>query len=172
MPISNRYRRFSFPLLVLCPALLRLSHLRQPSPAHSGVYHCFCELSCACASMPTSATQPLYQPVDVSNTAVFHFMETVNTTSSLNLSSYYDLYKWSISNVDTFWDKVWDHVAVIGTRSNHVVDKTALPSTNPPWFGLQLRCSFSPFEFPTGSRVHQSTGPKTCCAVVPEISSR
>ena len=77
----------------------------------------------------------LFTPDDPHGTSrLFRFLREVNERQSVNLESYQDLYQWSISNIDLFWSHVWDHAQVIGNKGNRVVDTTATPAKNPPWF--------------------------------------
>lgn len=81
------------------------------------------------------STTPLYSPDDPHNTTrLFRFLREVNDKYALSLKSYQDLYQWSISNIDLFWSRVWDHTEIIGDRGSQVVDITATPAQNPSWF--------------------------------------
>lgn len=77
----------------------------------------------------------LFSPDDPHNTTrLFRFLREVNDKHRLRLESYQDLFQWSISNIDLFWSRVWDHTEIIGNKGNHVVDTTAKPGENPAWF--------------------------------------
>ncbi|KAF9009054.1 acetoacyl-CoA synthetase [Cyathus striatus] len=78
--------------------------------------------------------EPLYYPENPAQTATFRFLTRANAARGLNLSSYYDLYRWSTEHIDQFWSLVWDETSVIGHKGFHVVDNAASPSSNPPWF--------------------------------------
>jgi acetoacetyl-CoA synthetase len=86
----------------------------------------------------TSASQghqtPLYQPPSPESSRIFKFLRNVNTKYDLSLSSYFDLYKWSCTQLDQFWGTVWDETGVIGHKGNHIVDSSTKPPANPPWF--------------------------------------
>lgn len=41
----------------------------------------------------------------------------MNEREGLKLETYEDLYKWSVQDIDKFWDCVWDETGVIGTKS-------------------------------------------------------
>ncbi|KAF8974552.1 acetoacetyl-CoA synthetase [Flammula alnicola] len=84
----------------------------------------------------TSDESPLFQPsnADVQSSATFRFLRQVNAAHGLNLQSYFDLYKWSTTQLDAFWRMVWDETNVIGEKGSHVVDNAALPPANPVWF--------------------------------------
>ncbi|KAG6814189.1 hypothetical protein H0H92_000866 [Tricholoma furcatifolium] len=79
--------------------------------------------------------QPLYRPSHPETSATFRFLARLNATLGLSLKSYQDLYTWSTTHIDTFWSAVWDETNIIGYKSDHVVDNTANPTLNPPWFG-------------------------------------
>jgi len=58
----------------------------------------------------------------------------MNTKYNLSLASYHDLWKWSTSAIDLFWDAVWDETGIIGYKGSHIIDSSANPSQNVPWF--------------------------------------
>ncbi|KAF5369916.1 hypothetical protein D9758_001032 [Tetrapyrgos nigripes] len=85
--------------------------------------------------MPTTNDSPLFQPTNVLESPTWRFISRMNEKYSLQLASYSDLYEWSTSAVDLFWDAVWDETGVIGHKGTHVVDKFASNlSENVPWF--------------------------------------
>ena len=51
------------------------------------------------------------------------FIKFVNERYGLNLKDYWDLYRWSIEEIPTFQEAVWDFVGVIGERFTKVVDE-------------------------------------------------
>ncbi|GBE79455.1 Malonamoyl-CoA synthetase vrtB [Sparassis crispa] len=77
---------------------------------------------------------PLYQPPSPESSRALRFLRHTNAKHSLSLSSYLDLYNWSIDKIDDFWSEVWDETAVVGDKGAHVVDTTAPPPANPLWF--------------------------------------
>ncbi|KAF8165335.1 acetoacetyl-CoA synthetase [Crassisporium funariophilum] len=77
---------------------------------------------------------PLYQPQCSESSATAHFLNQINSVHGLNLQSYHDLYKWSTTDLESFWGMVWDQTNIIGEKGTHVVDNNALPSANPVWF--------------------------------------
>ncbi|TCD66991.1 hypothetical protein EIP91_000671 [Steccherinum ochraceum] len=79
-------------------------------------------------------SKPLYVPASPQDTRIHKFLQRTNKSRSLSLATYSDLYDWSIDNTDLFWSDVWDDTDVVGLKGNHVVDTTALPPANPPWF--------------------------------------
>ncbi|KDQ64516.1 hypothetical protein JAAARDRAFT_145328 [Jaapia argillacea MUCL 33604] len=82
----------------------------------------------------SDSESPLYSPPLPHLSRSFQFLSDINAHYSLHLSSYHDLYNWSVTKVDQFWSNVWDQTNVIGHKGSHVVDNAALPSQNPAWF--------------------------------------
>lgn len=82
----------------------------------------------------TEVYSQLFFPKSVENTPTHRFEEHVNVKYGLSLGSYADLHSWSTTEFDAFWSEVWDQTDVVGHKGNHVVDKSALPPDNPPWF--------------------------------------
>lgn len=77
---------------------------------------------------------PLYLPSTTFNTATHRFINRINAKYGLSLVNYSQLYEWSTQAIDKFWDSVWDETGVIGFKGNHVVDTSAKPTENVPWF--------------------------------------
>ncbi|KAF1941435.1 acetoacetate-CoA ligase [Clathrospora elynae] len=46
------------------------------------------------------------------STPMYQFLQSVNQTHHLELSSYPELHKWSVENINKFWQRVWDFVGV------------------------------------------------------------
>lgn len=86
---------------------------------------------------------PLYRPINPLDTPTFRFLAQVNSSHNLRLSTYRDLYSWSTAYIDQFWSLVWDFTQIVGHKGDHVVNNSALPSENPPWFDLFLKLLLS-----------------------------
>ncbi|WVR07394.1 acetoacetate-CoA ligase [Kwoniella sp. DSM 27419] len=84
----------------------------------------------------TSQTDPdlLWSPKSTSNTQTSLFREHINALHSLSLTTYEELWQWSISHRAGFWSAVWDWEKVIGDKGTTVVDEAARPADNPRWF--------------------------------------
>ncbi len=70
---------------------------------------------------------------------ITRFMETVNARHSLKLSSYSDLYNWSVNNIPDFWAEVWDFVGIKASKryESIIEDLTKFPGAR--WFpGVRL----------------------------------
>ncbi|THH33618.1 hypothetical protein EUX98_g606 [Antrodiella citrinella] len=79
-------------------------------------------------------SQPLYVPDSPQDSRIHKFIQRTNKARSLSLETYADLYTWSVDHTDIFWGDVWDDTGVLGHKGDHVVDTSALPPANPPWF--------------------------------------
>lgn len=85
-------------------------------------------------NMSPSLDTPLWTPKNPAGSAALRFLASVNITYGLSLNSYHDLYTWSVTHLEQFWSAAWDYTDIIGHKGNHVIDSTALPPSNPPWF--------------------------------------
>ncbi|MAY43020.1 MULTISPECIES: acetoacetate--CoA ligase [unclassified Neptuniibacter] len=81
-------------------------------------------------------TQPLWQPSkkNVEQTHLYHFMQEINQSHSLSLSSYSTLHQWSVTHSEHFWEDIWDYCQVIGSKGEgpYLVDGDKMPGAQ--WF--------------------------------------
>ncbi|KAK3200826.1 hypothetical protein GRF29_213g93742 [Pseudopithomyces chartarum] len=86
------------------------------------------------ASLPTP--RKLWNHPSPTSTAMYAFMQRANAKHNLNLTSYSDLYNWSIGPSRTlFWSLMWDTAHLIHSGSFTTVVDTAAPmDTIPHWF--------------------------------------
>lgn len=69
------------------------------------------------------------------STPMFQFVESVNKEYGLSLSSYEELHRWSVQNIDKFWGGVWQFVGVrAGREASKVVDIEAPMFPRPAFF--------------------------------------
>lgn len=85
-------------------------------------------------SQERSSTTPLWQPSAPNETSTYRFLRRVNAKYNLSLASYFDLYKWSTTEIGEFWSTVWDETGIVGEKGTHVVAPHATPAANPAWF--------------------------------------
>jgi len=83
----------------------------------------------------------LWQPSEdrIKNTNMYHFMQQVNQRYGKQFRNYDDLYRWSISEIPTFWEAIWSCGEVLHSKSYERVvdDDRKLPGAK--WFeGAQL----------------------------------
>lgn len=62
------------------------------------------------------AKKLLWKHPNPESTRMAAFMRGVNTKYGLKLSSYEELYRWSIHNIRAFWGDVWDFVGINAER--------------------------------------------------------
>ena len=78
----------------------------------------------------------LWQPSRerIESTNMFRFMRRINEQFGTNLSTYPELYQWSVDNIPKFWARVWDFAGIIhSTPYTEVVDDpTRMPGAK--WF--------------------------------------
>ena len=62
----------------------------------------------------------LWLPSDyrMKSSKMYSFIENVNQSHNLNISSFEDLHEWSIKSNSDFWNAVWDFFNVIGSKGN------------------------------------------------------
>ncbi len=79
---------------------------------------------------------PLWTPSDERkrDANITRFIDTVNARHKLNLTSYSDLYNWSVNNIPDFWAEMWDFGEIIASWSHDKVvsDLSAFPGAD--WF--------------------------------------
>ncbi|MDQ2692047.1 MAG: acetoacetate--CoA ligase, partial [Chloroflexota bacterium] len=65
---------------------------------------------------------------------ITRFLHKVNTRHQLHLSSYADLYRWSVDQIPDFWASVWDFAEIRASQEYEQVvdDLTAFPGAQ--WF--------------------------------------
>jgi acetoacetyl-CoA synthetase len=59
-----------------------------------------------------SSSKLLWRHPDPHATPMYEYLQAVNQTYNLRLSMYQDLHKWSIENIDAFWQSVWKFAGV------------------------------------------------------------
>ena len=79
---------------------------------------------------------PLWTPSEERKQSanITRFIQYINEQHHLNLSSYSDLYAWSVENIPSFWEAMWDFAEIRATkRYDQVVDDlTRFPGAR--WF--------------------------------------
>lgn len=65
------------------------------------------------ASIGTAAVSTkLWDPSYPEKSGMYEFMRQVNRLHGLRLIAYDDLYEWSINNIGSFWELVWDFTGI------------------------------------------------------------
>jgi acetoacetyl-CoA synthetase len=77
------------------------------------------------------AADELWRHPDPASTPMWHFIQKINEKYGLGISDYQGLYKWSVENVNEFWEEVWHFVGVKASRPFQKVHHPMLRSTCP-----------------------------------------
>jgi acetoacetyl-CoA synthetase len=66
------------------------------------------------------------------------FIEFVNREAGTSLTNYYDLYNWSITEIEKFWEALWNYSGIIHSKTyNKILDERKMPGAK--WFdGAEL----------------------------------
>lgn len=66
-------------------------------------------------------------PQAVQDTAMVAFMQAMNTKHGLAMSTYWQLWQWSVDDLETFWTEIWDYFDVVGTKPTGPLLEGGLP---------------------------------------------
>lgn len=95
----------------------------------------------------------LWEHADPKSTAMWKFMQDVNTKYDLKLDSYDDLHTWSVNNISKFWGEVWETTSMKASRPYKQVNIITNPAqgsrnsvlSTPDRSSMnQLQCSHAP----------------------------
>jgi acetoacetyl-CoA synthetase len=80
--------------------------------------------------------QPLWTPSEdkIKNANMTRFIEFVNKKHQMQFTGYFELYDWSVANIEQFWTCVWDFVGIKASKKAEKVveDLKKFPGTG--WF--------------------------------------
>ena len=73
----------------------------------------------------TTDSKPLWQPSAerIANANITRFIEFANRERGANLTDFDSLYDWSVTELETFWDAVWDFSGIVGDKGSDVILK-------------------------------------------------
>jgi acetoacetyl-CoA synthetase len=60
----------------------------------------------------STSAKPLWKHADPQSTPMYQYLQRVNETHGLQISTYPELHRWSIENIDEFWQSVWNFVGI------------------------------------------------------------
>ncbi|KAF1846948.1 acetoacetate-CoA ligase [Cucurbitaria berberidis CBS 394.84] len=60
----------------------------------------------------STSSKLLWRHSSPQSTPMYQFLQLINQTYGQQLSTYQDLHKWSIDNIDDFWLRTWDFVGI------------------------------------------------------------
>lgn len=71
--------------------------------------------------MDTSQNKILWTPKAPESTLLYRFKTLINKSESLAIHDYNDLWSWSVTHPDFFWNHVWDFTGVIGDKGTRIM---------------------------------------------------
>lgn len=73
----------------------------------------------------------LWQPQtdQVQATAMYQFMQDMNTKHDLGMETYLDLWNWSVEELEVFWTEIWDYFDIIGEKPTGPMIQGRMPET-------------------------------------------
>ena len=76
----------------------------------------------------------LWEPRLSNKSHVSNFIDNVNRKNNLQIDKYQELYEWSISNPNQFWEETWKYSNIISSSDYHEIvdDITKMPGAK--WF--------------------------------------
>ena len=72
--------------------------------------------------------QPLWRPDPSADTEIMRFARVCAARGGVDLPDYAALHRWSLDNVEAFWDAVWDDAGLIGDKGDTILENpTKMP---------------------------------------------
>ena len=73
----------------------------------------------------------LWQPQAemVQQTAMYQFMQAMNTKHGLAMETYLDLWNWSVEDLELFWTEIWEYFDIIGHKPTGPMVQGQMPGT-------------------------------------------
>ena len=70
----------------------------------------------------------------IEDSNIFEFQNIINHKYNLSIKKYSELYKWSISNIDDFWEEIWGYSKIVYSHPYTEVIKTTDNIWETSWF--------------------------------------
>ena len=70
----------------------------------------------------------------IEDSNIFEFQNIINHKYNLSIKKYSELYKWSISNIDDFWEEIWDYSKIVYSHPYTEVIKSTDNIWETTWF--------------------------------------
>ncbi|OLY82062.1 Acetoacetyl-CoA synthetase [Smittium mucronatum] len=81
------------------------------------------------------SVKPLWEPKNVEASELHKFIDYVNSKFNKNFENYFDLQKWSVVEIESFWDSIWEFTKIIShSPHSQVLEKNVQMSEIPKWF--------------------------------------
>lgn len=84
----------------------------------------------------TKVNAPLWSPSSeqMHQTQIAAFIDAVNHRYQLSITTYAELYEWSVTHSEAFWDSVWESTNLVASRKGSVVLENGESMLNARWF--------------------------------------
>lgn len=69
------------------------------------------------------------EPETVQQTAMYEFMQVMNTKHGLAMETYLDLWQWSVDDLEDFWTEIWEYFDIIGQKPTGPMLQGRMPDT-------------------------------------------
>ena len=69
------------------------------------------------------------EPETVQQTAMYEFMQVMNTKHGLAMETYLDLWQWSVDDLEVFWTEIWEYFDIIGQKPTGPMLQGRMPDT-------------------------------------------
>src|SRR5690625_948744 len=66
-------------------------------------------------------------PEQIHATAMYQFMQDMNAKHQRSMSSYLDLWNWSVDELEMFWTEIWDYFDIIGDKPSGPIVQGQMP---------------------------------------------
>ncbi|RLT98723.1 acetoacetate--CoA ligase [Ketobacter sp.] len=112
-------------------------------------------------------TKALWEPSSarIESTLLSRYMQFINLKLGTEFRDYDDLWQWSVSELDTFWDSLWTFFDVIGHREQEVVRNPGDPFNCEFFPGAKLNYAEHLLRFSRGDKpaliFHHESGRRT-----------
>ncbi|OXV09785.1 hypothetical protein Egran_02453 [Elaphomyces granulatus] len=97
------------------------------------------------------SSKQLWQPSSPEKTQIHHFKSVVNRKHGISISSYHDLWNWSVSEPAQFWEEIWHYTSIKAHKPYVQVWEPNAPLFPRPQFFQGSRLNFAEnLLFPAG----------------------
>ncbi|KAN0075784.1 hypothetical protein V8E54_007054 [Elaphomyces granulatus] len=97
------------------------------------------------------SSKQLWQPSSPAKTQIHHFKSVVNKKHGISISSYHDLWNWSVSEPAKFWEEIWHYTSIKAHKPYVQVWEPNAPLFPRPQFFQGSRLNFAEnLLFPAG----------------------
>ncbi|KAI9730447.1 MAG: hypothetical protein M1818_008142 [Claussenomyces sp. TS43310] len=105
-----------------------------------------------------SVPSELWRHADPQSTRMADFIRQIDNQYNLNITTYDDLYQWSIDDVGLFWKAVWDFVGVVAKRPfQEILNPSAPMFPRPDFFSGSLLNFAENLLYPSAASIDENS---------------